>query len=174
AQLFELVAAVDRYPEFLPWCLAARIRSNKRPRDEPQKTSIVADLVIGARMIRERYTSRVTLQRPDRIDVTCVEGPFRYLTSRWTFEPVAASAKRPLGGTMLTFDIEFEFRSTLLQSLMAVFFDAVATRTITAFADRAKQLYGARGRSALGADDLLASGNSLHPAVDPFVLSSTK
>ena len=85
AQLFELVAAVDRYPEFLPWCRAARIRSSEKLRDAPEKTLIVADLVIGFGMIRERYRSRVTLQRPQRIDVAYVEGPFRCLNSYWTF-----------------------------------------------------------------------------------------
>jgi coenzyme Q-binding protein COQ10 len=148
AQLFELVAAVDRYPEFLPWCLAVRIRSSKKLCGTPQKALIVADLVIGFRMIRERYTSRVTLQPPQRIDVTYVEGPFRYLNSYWIFEPVAPSTKRPIGGTMLTFHIEFEFRSKLLQSLMGVLFNEAVTRMVAAFASRAKQLYSARQSGA--------------------------
>jgi coenzyme Q-binding protein COQ10 len=120
AQLFEVVAAVDRYPEFLPWCLAARIRSSEKLRGAPGQTLIVADLVIGFGMIRERYRSRVILQPPQRIVVTYVEGPFRFLNSSWTLEPVAPSARRPKGGTMLTFHVEFEFRSTLLQSLMVL------------------------------------------------------
>jgi coenzyme Q-binding protein COQ10 len=148
AQLFELVAAVDRYPEFLPWCLAVRIRSSEKLRGTPQKALIVADLVIGFRMIRERYTSRVTLQPPQRIDVTYVDGPFRYLNSYWIFEPVAPSTKRPIGGTMLTFHIEFEFRSKLLQSLMGVLFNEAVTRMVAAFAGRAKQLYSARQSGA--------------------------
>ena len=142
AQLFQLVAEVDRYPEFLPWCLAARIRSSDR--GEPEQTLVVADLVIGFQMIRERFRSCVTLRPPQRIDITYVEGPFRYLESRWTFDPVAASAKRPVGGTMLTFQIEFEFRAKLLQSLMAALFDKAARRMVTAFEGRAKRLYGAR------------------------------
>ena len=143
-QLFELVAAVDRYPEFLPWCRAARIRSSEKLRDAPEKILIVADLVIGFGMIRERYRSRVTLQRPQRIDVAYVEGPFRCLNSYWTFDPVAPSDERPAGGTMLTFHIEFEFRSKLLQSLMAALFEEAASRMVAAFKGRAKQLYGAR------------------------------
>src|SRR5262245_1195440 len=111
AQLFELVAAVDRYPEFLPWCRAARIRSIEKLPGAPEQTLVVADLVIGFGMIRERYRSRITLQRPQRIDVAYVEGPFRCLNSHWTFDPVAPSDERPAGGTMLTFHIEFEFRS---------------------------------------------------------------
>src|SRR5207237_3522985 len=94
AQLFELVAAVDRYPEFLPWCLAARTRPAGTLPGTPRKSLFVADLVIGFRMMRARYTSRVTLQAPRRIDVTCIEGPFRYLNNHWTFEPVAPSAGR--------------------------------------------------------------------------------
>src|SRR4029077_18890273 len=95
-------------------------------------------------MIRERYRSRVMLQPSQRIEVTYVDGPFRCLDSHWTFDPVAASAERPVGGTMLTFHIEFEFRSKLLQSLMAALFEEAAGRMVTAFKGRAKQLYGAR------------------------------
>ena len=145
-QLFELVAAVDRYPEFLPWCRAARIRSSEKLRDAPEKTLIVADLVIGFGMIRERYRSRVVLQPPQHIEVTRVEGPFRCLNSSWTFDPVAPSDKHPEGGTKLTFHIEFEFRSTLLQSLMATLFDDAARRMVAAFEGRARRLYGARRR----------------------------
>jgi coenzyme Q-binding protein COQ10 len=144
AQLFELVAAVDRYPEFLPWCRAARIRSREQLQGAGERTSIVADLVIGFGMIREGYRSRVILQPLKRIEATCVEGPFRCLNSSWTFDPVAPSAKHPEGGTMLTFHIEFEFRSTLLQSLMATLFDDAARRMVAAFEGRAKRLYGAR------------------------------
>lgn len=146
AQLFELVAAVDRYPEFLPWCLAGRVRSSEKLSGTPHKTLFVADLVIGFRMIRKRYTSRVTLQPPQRIDVTYVEGPFRCLNSHWIFEPVAASDKRPTSGTMLTFHIEFEFRSSLLQSLMGMLFDEAVRRMVAAFERRARQLYSTRRR----------------------------
>jgi coenzyme Q-binding protein COQ10 len=144
AQLFELVAAVERYPEFLPWCRAVRIRSSEKLRGIPQKALVVADIIIGFRMLRERYTSRVTLQSPQRIDVTCIEGPFRYLNSHWIFEPVAPSAKRPAGGTILTFRIEFEFRSQLLRSLMGVLFNEAAGRMVAAFEGRAKRLYSTR------------------------------
>src|SRR5215813_13827342 len=94
AQLFDLVAAVDRYPEFLPWCLAARIRSRETTRSRPE-TVIVAELVVGLPVIRERYASRIMLDRPHRIDVTQVEGPFRYLNNRWIFEPAAGSPEHP-------------------------------------------------------------------------------
>ena len=77
-QLYQLVADVERYPEFLPWCLAARIR-------ERGPTLVVADLLIGYKMVRERFTSRVTLSPPGRIDVSYTEGPFRYLNNHWLF-----------------------------------------------------------------------------------------
>lgn len=143
-QLFELVAAVDRYPEFLPWCLAARMRSAGTLPGTPRKALRVADLVIGFHMMRVRYTSRVTLQSPRRIDVTCIDGPFRYLNNHWTFEPVAPSARRPTGGTMVAFRIEFAFRSSLLHSLMGVLFDEAVGRMVAAFERRASELYGAR------------------------------
>lgn len=141
-QLFELVAAIDHYPEFLPWCIGARIRSREMLPGPHPRTLILADLMIGFRLIRERYTSRVELSPPHRIDVTYIEGPFRYLKNCWTFERIAASAEHPTGGTMLVFHIEFEFRSRLLQSLIGVLFDQAVRRMVAAFEGRAKQLYG--------------------------------
>src|SRR5262249_15021556 len=138
-QLFELVAAIDRYPEFLPWCVAARIRSRDTLPGSRTKTLIAADLMIGYRMIRERYTSRVTLDRPRRVDIACDEGQFRYLNSHWILEPVAPSHEHGTGGTLLTFYIEFEFRSNLLQPLIGAVFDEAATRMVAAFEDRARQ-----------------------------------
>src|SRR6185437_10377184 len=96
-QLFDLVADVERYPEFLPWCTGARIR-------ERTDNVIVADLLIGFRMVRERFTSRVTLNRPDRIDVAYSEGPFRYLENHWKFEPLSD------GSCVIDFYVAFEFR----------------------------------------------------------------
>jgi len=129
-QLFALVADIERYPEFLPWCLAARIR--KRDGD-----LVVADLVIGWRMIRERFTSRVVLKSPDRIDVTYHEGPFKYLQNHWIFEP------QPDGSCILDFYVDFEFRSRVLQKAMALLFNEAVRRMVQAFEGRARQLYGA-------------------------------
>ncbi len=81
-QLFALVADIERYPEFLPWCIGARIK-------ERQPNLVVADLIIGFKVFRERFTSRVVLDPPRKIDVTYAEGPFRYLNNHWTFEQVA-------------------------------------------------------------------------------------
>jgi coenzyme Q-binding protein COQ10 len=146
-QLFELVASVDRYPEFLPWCIAARIRSRDTLPGDPPRTVISADLVIGFRMIRERFTSRVTLQPPRRIDVNYSEGPFKYLNNHWIFDPVAPSPEHPSGGTMLDFYVDFEFRSKLLQSVMAMLFNEAVRRMVAAFEGRAKQLYGTAGNN---------------------------
>ena len=141
-QMYDLVARVDRYPEFLPWCIAARIRSRETLSSDPPKSLLIADLVIGFRMIRERFTSRVTLMPPGRIDVTYTEGPFRYLNNHWIFDPVPPSEKHPHGSTMLDFYVDFEFRSKLLQSLIGVLFNEAVRRMVAAFEARAKQLYG--------------------------------
>jgi coenzyme Q-binding protein COQ10 len=127
-QLFSLVADIERYPEFLPWCVAARIRE-RRP------DLIVADLVIGFRMFRERFTSRVALDPPRRIDVTYAEGPFRYLTNHWQFEPVP-------GGCRVDFFVDFEFKSRLLQRVIEMLFSEAVRRMVAAFEARAQQLYG--------------------------------
>lgn len=130
-QLFDLVADIARYPEFLPWCRAARIRKR-------EGNVIYADLVIGWRMIRERFTSRVTLGAPNRIDVTYHEGPFKYLNNHWTFE------LQPDGGCLIDFYVDFEFRSRVLQKLIGVLFNEAVRRMVHAFEERAKDLYGDR------------------------------
>ena len=131
-QLFVLVADIERYPEFLPWCVGARIRSAGRD-------LVVADLIIGFRMFRERFTSRVSLSPPGRIDVAYAEGPFRYLSNHWTFTPVA-------GGCRVGFFVDFEFKSRLLQRLIEVLFSEAVRRMVGAFEKRARDLYGAPSR----------------------------
>ncbi len=129
-QLFDLVADIERYPEFLPWCVGARIRSRT-------EQEIVADLMIGFRLVRERFTSRVTLDRERRrIDVTYTEGPFRYLNNHWVFEPDGQ------GGTLLDFYVDFEFRSVVLQKVIGVVFNEAVRRMVDAFETRANELYG--------------------------------
>lgn len=127
-QMFQLVALVERYPEFLPWCMGARIR---------KRTSalIVADLMIGFKMVRETFTSTVLLVPPGRIEVTYAEGPFKYLRSYWVFEPAN-------GGCMLDFYVDFEFNSKLLQRIIEVLFSEAVQRMVGAFETRAHQLYG--------------------------------
>jgi coenzyme Q-binding protein COQ10 len=127
-QLFTLVADIERYPEFLPWCVGARIK-------ERQADLIVADLIIGFRMFRERFTSRVSLDRPRRIDVAYADGPFRYLNNHWVFEKVP-------GGCRIDFFVDFEFKSRLLQRMIEVLFGEAVRRMVGAFEKRARDLYG--------------------------------
>lgn len=136
-QLFDLVADVERYPEFLPWCLGARLR-------ERTPTRITADLLIGFKMVRERFTSHVTLDRPRRIDVSYAEGPFRRLTNHWEFIP------QPDGTCLIDFYVDFEFRSRMLQRIIGVLFNEAVKRMVGAFEARARQLYGAPGAAASG------------------------
>ncbi|MGH7033076.1 MAG: type II toxin-antitoxin system RatA family toxin [Stellaceae bacterium] len=137
AQLFDLVADIERYPEFLPWCVGARIRERKG--DE-----ILGDLLIGYKMVRERFTSRVVLSRPDRIDVSYSEGPFKYLTNHWTFIPQD-------DGCLIDFYVDFEFRSRFLQGIVKMLFNEAVKRMVGAFEARAHALYDAPGRHGAAA-----------------------
>jgi coenzyme Q-binding protein COQ10 len=128
-QIYGLVADVERYPEFLPWCLAARIRK----RDDAW---LVADLVIGFKMIRERFTSHVALDEAHRrIDVVYAEGPFKHLENHWRFEAHEE-------GCLIDFYVDFAFRSKLLQTLIESLFHEAVKRMVRAFEARAKDLYG--------------------------------
>lgn len=128
-QLFDLVADVARYPEFLPWCKGARIN-----RQEPGL--LTAELTIGFSLLRESFGSRVDLDRPRRIDVTYTKGPMRYLDNHWIFRPVGE------GQCEIDFFVDFEFRSRLVQRLMEVLFGEAMRRMVDAFERRAAQLYG--------------------------------
>jgi len=128
-QIYGLVADVERYPEFLPWCRAARIR---RREDD----WFAADLVIGFKMIRERFTSHVALdEAARRIDVVYAEGPFKHLENHWRFEAHEA-------GCLIDFYVDFEFRSRLLQTLIEALFHEAVRRMVGAFETRARDLYG--------------------------------
>ena len=129
-EVFDLVADVGRYPEFLPWCVGARIR-------EKTDTLGVADLLIGWRLVRERFTSRVILDRPRRIDVEYADGPFKYLKNHWEF------IAKP-GGCVIDFHVDFAFRSRLLQGVIETLFNEAVRRMVSAFESRARQLYGDR------------------------------
>jgi coenzyme Q-binding protein COQ10 len=129
-QMFDLVADVARYPEFLPWCMGARIR-------EQTDTILLADLMIGFKMVRERFSSKVWLDRSaKRIDVEYINGPFRTLQNHWTFYPTDD------GGCRIEFFLEFEFSSLMLQKLIGMLFHEAVRRMVAAFETRAKQLYG--------------------------------
>lgn len=129
-QLFDLVADVGRYQEFLPWVAATRIRSDS-------ETEMLADLVVGFRALKETFTSRVKKQRPDRIDIDYVEGPLKYLHNSWKFR---SDGK---GGTDIDFCVDFAFRNRLFEALAGQMFDSALRRMIGAFEARAHQLYGA-------------------------------
>ena len=127
-QLFALVADVARYPEFLPWCLAARIRSH-------DDAHLVADLIIGFQMFKERFTSHVRLDEAAmEIHVEYAEGPFKYLKNRWKF------IEHP-DGCVIDFYVDFEFRSRLLQTVIESLFTEAVKRMVSAFEARADQLY---------------------------------
>jgi len=134
AQMYDLVADVGSYPEFLPWCAAARIRTR---RQEGASEILEADLVISFKLFRERFGSRVTL-RPEmrEIDVAYLDGPFRYLDNHWRF------ADLPEGGCEVDFHVDFEFRSRTLQAVIGVVFNEAVRRMVRAFEDRAQVLYG--------------------------------
>ena len=130
-EMFDIVADVERYPEFLPWCIATRVRRH-------QGNVIQADMVIGFKMLRERFTTRDVLDRPRRIDVSYHEGPFKYLNNHWMFMPWAN------GHCRIDFYIDFEFHSRLLQRMMEVVFNEAVRHMVSAFEKRARQIYGAR------------------------------
>ncbi len=127
-QMFDLVADVERYPEFLPWCVGARIKSR-------DGDVITADMMIGLRMIRERFTSQATFYRPDRIDVAYLDGPFKYLKNRWVFVPTD-------DGCMIDFYIDFEIHSRILRRILEPLFGEAVRRMVSAFEIRANALYG--------------------------------
>ncbi|HEX5183720.1 MAG TPA: type II toxin-antitoxin system RatA family toxin [Allosphingosinicella sp.] len=128
-QLFDLVADVGRYPEFLPWVAATRIRSDS-------DTLMIADLVVGFSSLKETFTSRVAKERPSRIHVDYVDGPLKYLHNSWKFRPDGK------GGTDVDFCVDFAFKSRLFESLAGRMFDRALRRMIHAFEARAHQLYG--------------------------------
>ncbi|MBI6629025.1 type II toxin-antitoxin system RatA family toxin [Pontibaca salina] len=133
-QMYDLVADVARYPEFLPWCAAARIR---QVQDQGAARVMDADLVISFKVFRERFGSRVTLWQDDmKIDTEYLDGPFKYLKSNWAF------ADRPDGGCAVSFHVDFEFRNALLQRIIGVVFNEAMHRIVLAFEQRAKALYG--------------------------------
>jgi coenzyme Q-binding protein COQ10 len=127
-QLFDLVADVEKYPRFLPWCVASRVRSHIG-------CELVADLTIGFGPFRESFTSRVTLERPKRVKVKYENGPFRYLNNQWDFAPRGT-------GTEVAFFVDFEFRSRILQAAIGVVFNEAVRRMVNAFLKRAREVYG--------------------------------
>ena len=133
-QMYDLVADVQAYPLFLPWCSAARIRL-RRP--EGAGEVMEADLVISFKVFREKFGSRVTLWPEDlRIDTDYLDGPFKHLHSNWSFRDLDT------GGCEVAFQVDFEFRNVVLQRLIGVVFNEAMHRIVRAFERRAQDLYG--------------------------------
>ncbi|MGH1465369.1 MAG: type II toxin-antitoxin system RatA family toxin [Cognatishimia sp.] len=132
-QMYDLVADVAAYPKFLPWCAAARIRS----RDQDGASEVMlADLVISFKVFRERFGSRVVLHPENMsIDTEYLDGPFKFLKSTWDFKDVD-------GGCEVSFFVDFEFKSSILQGIIGVVFNEAMHRIVKAFENRAAELYG--------------------------------
>ena len=137
-QLFDLVADIARYDEFLPWVVAVRIRSSS-------ETETVADLVVGFNAFKERFTSRVSKTRPHHLEVDYVEGPLKYLHNEWRFEPAGD------GGTNVHFSVDFAFKSRIFEAIAGQMFDRALRRMTGAFETRAAALYGMSRSSAQSA-----------------------
>jgi coenzyme Q-binding protein COQ10 len=134
SEMFDLVADVERYPEFVPLCQSLRVRER---RTENDREIIVADMTVAYKLIRETFASRVTLQRPKlEILVEYLEGPFRSLNNRWNFRPVQEQV------CDVEFFLAYEFRSRAFALLMGTVFDAAFRRFAAAFERRADQVYG--------------------------------
>jgi coenzyme Q-binding protein COQ10 len=128
-QMFDMVADVKSYAEFLPWVAAVRVRSDS-------ETLMVADLVVGFKAIKETFASRVVKHRPTDIQTDYIEGPLKYLTNSWKFEPDGK------GGTDIDFCVDFAFKNRIFEALAGQMFDRALRRMIGAFEERAHQLYG--------------------------------
>src|SRR5580700_10800017 len=139
-QMFDLVADVERYPEFVPLCKSLKIRQRTA---KPDGTEIViADMTVAFKLVREGFTSRVTLDRPNlKILVEYLEGPFSNLENRWSFEP------KPDDGCDVGFFLAYEFKSRMLAVLMGTMFDAAFQRFAAAFEKRANAIYGSPSKA---------------------------
>lgn len=131
-QIYALVADVERYPEFLPWTAAARIKS----RDGENPEVLVADLVVSFKVFRETFGSRVTLWPEEhRIETEYLDGPFRYMQSEWRFEELPS-------GCRVHFWVDFEFRNRIVGRVVGTVFNEAMQRIVAAFEKRARALYG--------------------------------
>ncbi|WP_340268219.1 type II toxin-antitoxin system RatA family toxin [Sphingobium mellinum] len=137
-QMFELVANVGAYPEFLPWVSAIRVRSNS-------DSEMVADMIVGFKGIKESFTSRVHKHRPDFVRVDYVDGPLKHLHNQWRFRDDGKS------GVLVDFEVEFEFKNRLFEMLAGQMFDKALRKMIGAFETRAAELYGESGSSSSSA-----------------------
>lgn len=137
-QMFDLVADVARYPEFLPWVIATRVRSDS-------DSEMIADMLIGFSALREKFTSRVEKQRPDSLTVRYVDGPLSDLKNDWLFRPISPQACE------IDFTVAFAFRSSLFEKLAGQYMEKAFRKLVAAFEARATALYGSSSSSATSA-----------------------
>ena len=138
-QMYDLIADIEAYPAFLPWCAA--VRKRKSSFDGPCET-VDADMIVSFKVFREKFGSRVVLNpEAGKIDVSYLEGPFKYLTNNWHFKPVSDHSCE------VDFFVDFEFKSRTLQTLIGVVFHQAMQQVVRAFERRAEALYG---KSAIG------------------------
>lgn len=136
-EMFDLVADVERYPEFVPLCKALKVRSRSSEGDG--RETLVADMTVGYKLVRETFTSRVTLDKPNlKVRVEYIDGPFSRLENVWTFKDEPGGAE----GSRVGFFIDYEFRSRTLGALMGSMFDAAFRKFASAFEQRADAVYG--------------------------------
>jgi len=145
-QMFDLVADVQRYEEFLPWVSAIRVRSDS-------DTEMVADMIVGFKGLRETFTSKVNKHRPDEIHVDYLDGPLKYLRNDWVFRSEGT-------GCAVDFSVDFAFKNRVFEMLAGQVFGAALRKMIGAFEDRAAVLYGAAGASPAGG----SNSSSAHKA----------
>jgi coenzyme Q-binding protein COQ10 len=137
-QMYDLVADVAEYPNFIPWIMAARVQSVT---PMPDGTVMMADLVVGFKMFREKFASKVTLfPATNKIDTEYVDGPFKHMISTWEFTEAAS-------GCEVDFTVDFEFKNRILQGAAGLFFYEAMQRIVRAFEARAKDLYGTSANS---------------------------
>ena len=134
-QMFDLVADVGNYSKFLPWVVATRVRSDS-------ETEMVADMLVGFKAIREKFTSRVVKSRPDFIEVFYVDGPLKDLDNKWSFRCL------PDGGCEIDFCVDFSFRNAVFEALAGQYFDRAFRKMVEAFEKRADDLYGRENAAA--------------------------
>jgi len=134
-EMFDLIADIEHYPEFLPMCEALTIRSR---REKGDRVLLIADMTVGYKMIRETFTSQVYLFRQDLlIDVKYIDGPFKHLENRWRFFPIEDAA-----ACEVDFYIDYEFKSKMLGVMMGSVFDMAFRRFVSAYEARAHEIYG--------------------------------
>ncbi len=150
-QMFDLVADVGRYGEFLPWVSAIRVRSNS-------ETEMVADMIVGFKGLRESFTSKVAKERPGHLRVDYLDGPLKYLNNDWIFR---SDGK---GSTLVEFAVDFQFKNRVFEMLAGQVFDRALRKMIGAFEDRAAALYGDSATGSSTASSGGSNSSSAHNA----------